>query len=447
MRTYEERKVGAGSEYGVRYVSEGGRDIFRKSRITLASVKKDGTEQFLLYDGNMAPVKSVCNYLNSSIGDSPINTRRQAATALKLLWTYLDLENLKDPSDLTPSLLNGFICALRGIGPSQEVAGLLTDRKAETVNAYLSTYRKFCRTQGYECPALEMTKGTYRSISESIIHSPSQRRAYASTVRNHAQNIEVPRYITKDEFKRLWSVARSHGDQAGAIVIYLMYLFGLRIGEVLGLTLEDIHQEYREDVGTVYTLVLRNRTSDDPSQHAKNLMHVQSRKQYGHADYRASYDTVMIDEGTYNMISLYVEAAHSEAEAGRPERYARSKADIVSKDFDLDENHYVFLNKFGGPLTGSAWGKRMRAYFKEAGIPIDYGTRRNNLNHRLRAGFAMWHARDRKDPVSHLELQRMLRHRSPMSVMSYYVPTEKDVLDSKLEFLQFLTEGIKGLGL
>ena len=98
----------------------------------------------------------------------------------------------------------------------------------------------------------------------------------------------------------------------------------------------------------------------------------------------------------------------------------------------------MFLNRYGRVLSDQTWNNKLKKYFQIARIPIDAEIRENNLSHRFRHGFAMFHARFSKKPVSVLELQKMLRHRSVSSTMVYYNPTPEDELRTKAEFLNEL---------
>lgn len=69
-----------------------------------------------------------------------------------------------------------------------------------------------------------------------------------------------------------------------------------------------------------------------------------------------------------------------------PERYETSKADIVNPElfkanWGFEENHYLFLNNFGGPMKKGAWDKRLHIYYDKAGIVLNFG---KSINHAWR---------------------------------------------------------------
>ena len=98
-------------------------------------------------------------------------------------------------------------------------------------------------------------------------------------------------YISLDEYRRVLDAIGSSplgsGDPVEArAIVRLMFEHGLRIGEVLGLTLEDLSSSPDRNGLNHYSVVLRNRCSDREWQSAKTLMPVTDRRQYRSVDYR-----------------------------------------------------------------------------------------------------------------------------------------------------------------
>lgn len=67
----------------------------------------------------------------------------------------------------------------------------------------------------------------------------------------------IPAYISQDEFVRMVQKCREKDDLRMECIIRLMYQSGLRIGEVLGLTFEDIIEE-----NGLCKVIIRNRFTD-----------------------------------------------------------------------------------------------------------------------------------------------------------------------------------------
>ncbi|MGE7363971.1 tyrosine-type recombinase/integrase [Staphylococcus cohnii] len=91
-----------------------------------------------------------------------------------------------------------------------------------------------------------------------------------------ANPIEVPKYISVDEFKKIIEVIRSDYSIREEIIVRLMYECGLRIRETMGLTFEDLDIT-EESISVAY---IRNRASDKPYQLAKTCMTIVAREQY-----------------------------------------------------------------------------------------------------------------------------------------------------------------------
>lgn len=81
-----------------------------------------------------------------------------------------------------------------------------------------------------------------------------------------------------------------------------MYENGLRIGEVLGLTREDVALEEDVNGNQIPVLYLRNRLTDKAFQNAKSCMKVHSKQTYRSKD----YNTEWIDIIKFNFHIVYM---------------------------------------------------------------------------------------------------------------------------------------------
>lgn len=239
------------------------------------------------------------------------------------------------------------------------------------------------------------------------------------------ENRAIPKYISPEQFAKLYKLALEKKDLCALVIMRLGYGYGLRLGEILGLTLEDVTEV---SIGGQITPVLfiRNRLSDKDFQFGKNLMHPTDIRQYRSQDYTQARHRIIISDDMYELILNYIETAHSQMMQERPANYNQTIADIVSRHCELEENHYVFLNRYVKVLSDQTWGNNLKKYFEEADIPIDRDTKEGNLSHRFRHGFAMYHAHFSDHPWTALKLQHAMRHRSIRSTMIYYNLTEED---------------------
>ena len=149
----------------------------------------------------------------------------------------------------------------------------------------------------------------------------------------------------------------------------------------------------------------------------------------------------------YEIILNYIDTVHAKMMKAYADNYSQTLADTVSRHSNEDENHYVFLNRYGRVLTDQTWGNILKQYFKEADIPIDRNTKEGNLSHRFRHGFAMFHAHFSEHPWTALKLQHVMRHRSIRSTLIYYNLTEEDERREKEAMQKELYETVPELAL
>ena len=431
MIIYTEEKIAQQSYfYKIILNANGGEVSKRRVAIPLYTVSRNGFVYFLLYDDYMRIITETYEYLNFSLQESPLTSRRKSAFALRLLYCFLSLSGY-DVRSINDKVLSELVFFLRGIQNNPSGFDSRTQRSSETVNSYLSVYRSFFRSQHISCDAL------FAQISTGSVDIPEQslsRTKYKNNLKTSSVNKDMaPKYISPDDFRKLYSLVISKKDQEAKLLLHLMYGYGLRLGECLGLTTEDI-TETHDNGRLVPILLIRNRMSDKKYQYAKNLLHVTNKDQYKSKDYHLSKWKVIITYELYEELISYIESVHSTAMEKYPANYEKGAADIVSVHDAPDQNHYVFLNRYGRVLNDQTWNAHLKSYFAEAGIPVDHDVRDKNLSHRFRHGFAMFHARFSEHPVKALELSRMMRHKSILSTLVYYNPTFEDEFETKTEF-------------
>lgn len=423
-----------------------GEVVFMKAATCpLKKVKENDFTYFILYNDSMNPIKDAFEYLNYDLRNFPLTSRSKAATALRFLYCFLELAPCR-VNQISFSVLREFQMFLQGLGVSDS-GPLKTMRSASTINNYFATYRDYFQQRNIPCEPLF---SNHMSSTDFILPGSEtiERKdivTYSSSMRNKRPNIDTtPKYISPDDFKKLFRAALKNQDKTAQILMHLMYGYGLRLGESLGLTIEDI-TEVHIDGQLVPVLYIRNRISDRKFQFAKGLAHPMYKEQYRTKDYTASRHRIIITYEFYEQLIDYINEVHEEAMAKYPKNYKTGEADIVSYRDKPETNHYVFLNRYGRVLSDQAWNDRLRKYFVAVGIPIDIDQKENNLSHRFRHGFAMFHARFSEHPVNSLELQKMLRHKSISSTLVYYNPTPEDELETKTAFQKELYDMIPEL--
>ena len=445
MIYYAEDKIGRKSVYKKVITDENGNLISeRKVEIPLYAIEKDGKIWFMLYDDDMNALSLLSSYLNFDMGGS-LNTRRRSANALRILYVFLSLSNY-DVNHLELEQLNELIKFLQGLNSNPDIFKTETTRSNDTVNGYLSVYRAFFRKKHIHSSALfdaRIAREEFAFGNDAA--GVTERVQYTNNLRTSDPNAHtVPKYISPDEFEKLNRLAIAKNDKLAMCIIRLMYCYGLRLGEVLGLTTEDLKETHRDNV-LVPTITLRNRISDKDFQYAKNLGHFDKPESYLSKEYTKAKSVIVIDYPLYELICDYINEAHTQAIEKHKTSYDSGAADIVSYRDRPETNHYIFLSSKGTVLSGQTWGNYLKRYFEEAGIELDYDFRENNLSHRFRHGFAMLHAHFRKDPVNAYQLKNMMRHKSISATLKYYNPTQEEEFKIKEEFIEELYNMIPSL--
>ena len=415
--------------------------------ISVIEIEEDGFKLFILYDSKMDVIKNAYFYLNHIIRKQAYPTRRRKAISLVQLHSYLEQHN-KDLDDMKYRdciLLENY---LRDTPTDQNLK-----RAGATIQNYFSVFRDYIKCCGIQNhPLLEHC--VYAKVSSvDGFFTTKQETKYNFQVKASRRKYEdVPKYISFQEYQDFINLAKSKNDKTAIILVTLMFIYGLRLGECLGLTVEDITK--RNYHGTaVYTIILRNRKSDRDYQNAKTRMHIGPYDTYNNPDYVAEYlkdpySTIVITKSMYEVILQYIDEVSTEAAECHYEHYMSSIADIVSEqdavEQGIDENHYIFLNKYGKPLSDQAWNKREKVYFKELGLELDENVRSDNLNHRWRHGTAMFLLRDyiKQDGTRMTldEVQKYLRHSSIKTTLRYINPTLTDQAMIKTELQNMIFE-------
>lgn len=452
MITIQEQQTGRELSYSVQIKSGSKSTSVRKIHYSSVAVADGDRSYLMIYDTDMVPVAKAFDFLNFYMADQSENSRLASQNALKFLFSFEDIIS-KPVEEFTLNDINNLKRFLGGtiVESGDFKINNATVRSDETINKYLSVYREFLRFCGNNESPLFQKAHRY-----SVIYSPESERefkagAYKSSVKTGSVP-EIPYYISVPEFDRIINRIREAYTVREEIVVRLMFENGLRIGEVLGLTWDDVLVEECIDPETaelqyVTVAYLRNRVSDRPYQHAKTYMKVASRKQYKMKKYRTEkvgYGRVVISRELYDMINDYIEEEHLRCrEAYSKNYYSYAIADRVPGCEGEEDNYYIFLNSVGRPLSQTLWNYTVRQLFKGCGIPLDVDKKEHNLNHRFRHGCGMFNAN-----ILHkteVELRDILRHKSTASVKCYYRPTMSDQIKTTNEFTESLYDELPSL--
>ena len=446
--TVEECRGINGTYYKKTLSSASGYNCVTYIHYRTAIVKRNNNEYLLIYNTNMVLNSDAFEYVNRELIDKSVNTRIKANEALKFLFSFEEMIG-RNVHEFSSDDINTLKFFLHGYSPDGFEMSLknFTLRNNATINGYLSVYRGYLTYLGHTSNPIFSMKNIPSHFFKKDSYKVAQRY---SKNEKHTCSEEVPRYISVDEFTSILSYVRENGSLRDELIIRLMYQCGLRIGEVLGLTADDVVNEKLPDGSYSKIAYIRNRLTDAKCQHAKSCMKIVSKEQYNTPEYNTKddgYQFVILPDDLYDLINTYIEEEHSairENDTKAQRYYKNTIADRTRPENDYeDDNYYIFVNSIGTPLSVGSWNDILRKIFSSVGISVDIQKKENGLNHRFRHGFAMFNIQYLN--VKEVELARLLRHRSVNSVLIYYRPTTSDKIKLKTEFANSLYEIIPSL--
>lgn len=436
--------------------------INRVINVELVIIEVNDKKHYIIYHSDKSFDEDVYNFLNNSNHFSCENTQKSYAYSLKKLtvWEEIIQKRFTEFSVDDVQQFLYFLCGKTGNGAEIKLE-LISARNYETASDIIA-----------HCAELyKKTKKIYFNGFNPFKEIDKRGKVYNNVkikIGNEIDNVyateaykEIPKYISEQEMKTIVEVIKNRKlpkkipknevnkkkiskykklIKRDLALVRLMYEGGLRIGEVLGLTLEDISLTENEKGEELGKIVIRNRFSDGEDQSAKTCMKIMDRNDYQKSIYQKEprgRQVVYISDDLYYLIDDYISLAHKFAKKHQKENYQDSIADAVGiyKSY-RKENHYIFLNFNGSRLSSANWNQHLRKIFLEADIPIDKGKRRNNLSHRFRHGFVMHLiALELKEnnSINILRLMKRTRHTNIKSLLVYFNPRMTDIVLEKEE--------------
>lgn len=388
-------------------------------------------------------------YLNVELRNDGFSKREQALRALKLLYSYIELFNTEIRYLDTDDKKKFIVFLQGGQSTGQYISyDFKTIRKNDTINKYLGVYRSFYRYLGIKNSIFEEISGTEKIVGYGSAFNSKDNglkvQTYAMSLKQIKRKV-VPKYIRYTEYLKIIKLIEDRYTLREMIIVKLMYEYGLRIGEVLGLTLEDIQNENITKQKNKCRLIIRNRLTDKPWQYAKGCLKVTSRNTYNRKIYNeegGGYQIVNISPETFDLIQEYIEETISPFSMSGKTYANYSEKNIADKisQIDIERNRYIFISKNYTPISGGAWNTIMKKIFQEVGLKIDKGKKTNNLNHRFRHGYAMFKVL--QEGFDALKLAYVMRHSNTSSVQKYFNPTEEDLIDFAIKQDELTRRGL-----
>lgn len=449
MKQVKEIKVGKSIGYLVKDNTD------EKERIvcTTSRISKVGDKTVVVFRNSEGVINEDFNkYLNSPavIAMKPLYLREVCAH-LRIFANFLEIYRLS-PNDMSDEkIIADFISFLMGGLPISECSA----RSNASSNKVIITVRGFLKWKKIETP-LNIWNSRKSGYEYSLSEKGSKKNDMMYLNKEEIVNLQnvilksKPCYSTKflkakkaidaKYEKACKSVKRKGGisnlpkppalpkfDEQGYVIFRLAIFRGLRLGEILGLTLEDIRIIKGSDGSVRKGVYLRNRLSDYDYQYAKELIYPKTHEDYKSREYnknKVGQVFIDLDKTTWDILQNLICRDIPAFEKAYPEKAEEVKADSVS---GVGNNSYIFRNTFGGRLSDQAWNTKFKNYFVNAGLSIDKGKREYNLTHRLRHSFAMILVKDAN--INPVFLASVLRHKNINTVQAYFTPTEKDIRD------------------
>jgi len=391
----------------------------------------------LLYNSNFEVIPEAFEYLNLNNKKVSENTSLQSLYSLKHLYIFSEIieKHIKDFEFKDFQRLTYFLKGVSANGNDMELS-LLTKRGSGSINAFLATYRGFYHFLNLNNSPIFQSKGAFTMHKNNEYNKSVQ---FSIGSKSKVKNVEVPKYISTDEFTKIINYIRKNTPikeerLRNEAIVRIMYEGGLRLGEVLGLTLEDLEIKPVNDTEICFVYI-RNRITDRNFQHAKTCMKIFSKRTYSSYEYNTNtigYQLSFLNLDTYDLIGEYIDIAHDKAFKKHKSNYAKFKADSISNYKEKNQdNFYIFLNKRSTPLSDESWNSVLRKIYEAVGISVDTKIKRNNLSHRFRHGFIMHLIHDLK--LSSEVVMRRSRHTSHKGLDAYYNPTIEQTVKMKTE--------------
>lgn len=392
-----------------RYDSNGFRLAAWSIYYVIKSAEVDEKIYYLLFDNEGNLHKNVYIYINDYLISYSKNTRYKNLLNLRYIFIFEKIIK-KDLNTFTYQDFKLFLDFLMSTQKNMEYEFYVMHSKSRsTIYAIVSSIIKYMFTFNYR---------NIKNLKSALMTIKSYRI--------NKSNFECPKFISVADFKRIIYTIENDGDickekqMQMLCIAKLMYNSGLRIGEVLGLTIEDFERIILEDGAIVYRVYIRNRVSDNKNQLAKTCMNVYKNEDYWvrpYKNFKVGYQIVNISEKLYEEIIDYYDFMSSKL--AKKEKIPALADSVIKKNAI---NYYVFNNiSKNTSLSVVIVRDYFRKIFNKVGLEIDVEKRSNNLLHRFRHGFIMRLLYiEKMDPY---EVIQYSRHASTDSLLPYNNPT------------------------
>lgn len=433
----EEFKQGKRSCYRIQRKDESGQPVGSSYIVScpLEFREKDGFVYAIPHDNDMQVVSDQFRFINYHHRGDSENTRRTTAQALRCYNCFKACFHITD-DNLSPDMVDLLLIFLCGYDYNPQYFHFVTERDEASVRNQLSAIRTYLEYIGKPCAALERNRSITMLTKVGDMNISTTRTKYeVGPKADPHKNDYVPTHILPDEYRQLRTAAQARGDNQAVILFHLMYIYGLRLGECLSLTQEDITMvQNGSDIKPA--IILRKRVGAKRWASAKTIMGAKSKQDYNTK--REQTVTMLISMDFFKDLAKFIDSEIKFAKKRFPKKVEELEADICNPaEFGGEHNRFIFINhNRGGRLDNQSWNRKLKTYFLEVGLVLDSGARDKNLSHRFRHGCAMLYYRyiEEEKRLSLKELKDFMRHANIHTTMVYTKPTLADAAAIREKF-------------
>ncbi|PAK53421.1 tyrosine-type recombinase/integrase [Paenibacillus sp. 7541] len=351
-------------------------------------------KRYIVLDNNYKVIEPVLKYLKylDSLEKSPY-TLKTYAHFLKIFCEYLEEKRLTvysifDAKQGVIEILVDYIGWLKGSNTQSNIKAFQRNRKTRsnaTINNMMVAVQGMYTflANNKEIPKVEFYREKMKTITsyKGFLHETTKK----STIRENILKLKTVQdesyeFITREQYNSLFRACNNRRDK---LIIALMFECGLRIGEVIGLHIEDC----KPQDGSIY---IRHRDNLPNDARVKN---------------------------------------HSEGVAFMPDYVISLLIDYLTEDILNISNDMLFVNLYRGNIGEAIKVNTVEDLFKrlslKSGIKVH--------PHMLRHGFATERKKSGMDMIS---LKELLRHDQIQSTMIYTHVTNEEKRDMAIEFYE-----------
>lgn len=197
MNVIKEEKGVQGYQFNI-YINK---KIIRSIFVQRIKRVKDNKTYLFLVNSEGKVIDDVFNYLNYTCNIKSLNAREQAQSALKLLYTYLEIVN-KTLSELKRHDILNFSDFLLGLTVTGNTFTIecCNSRTISTHNYYFDAIRRYMEISNVKNELFFQNVNVNKNIYNRSIEIKKYKSNYS---RDSSFNNFAPKYISIDEYKRI----------------------------------------------------------------------------------------------------------------------------------------------------------------------------------------------------------------------------------------------------